>query len=237
MRKTINFIFILLTFVFLSFTPAKAEMSDFLSAIAGMQAAKDIANAEPVILNPEIKQKLKKVYVETSNTSSIGELSTELAKTKIVEGLKSKGYEVVDNPTDAEYLVQVDIDKLNIIKEKKSSFFGSVLGFIGKGALGIAGAVAGAATGDYRVAEIVTGVASSVGSSAGEALGNALDESVAGYNYSYLGSFRVVVTEKYEENSKTYNGKYPLVGDSKDISGTITEDISEKISKIVVEIF
>jgi hypothetical protein len=52
-----------------------------------------------------------------------------------------------------------------------------------------------------------------------------------------LGSFTVVVTEKYNENTKTYNGKYPLFGDSKDIKGTITEDISEKVAKVLVEIY
>ena len=237
MKKTINFILVLLSFIFLSFTPAKADMSEFLSAISGMQVAKDIVNIEPIMLNPEIKQKLKKVYIEAKDTSPTRKASTEAAKTKIADGLKAKGYEIVDNPADAEYIVQINIDKLNVMKEKKSSFFGGLLRSLGSSVLGVAGAFVGASTGNADIAVMAAEVGSSIGSSAGESIGSSLDESVAGYNYSYLGSFRVVVTEKYEGNSKTYNGKYPLIGDSKDITGTITEDISEKISKIVVEIF
>jgi len=232
--KTLTFIIAVLFLV--PFT-AKADMNDFLNAMAGMQAVKDVAKSEPVILNPEAKQKLKKIYVEIKNTSSVSDLSTDLAKTKVTEGLKAKGYEIVDNAEDAEYLLQADINKLNIMREKKSSFFGSILGAVGKGILGVAGAFAGAATGNADIAVMAADVGGSVGSSAGEAVGGALDDSVAGYNYSYLGSFTVVVTEKYNGNTKTYNGKYPLFGDSKDIKGTITEDISEKVAKVLVEIY
>jgi hypothetical protein len=85
--------------------------------------------------------------------------------------------------------------------------------------------------------EIAAKVGSSVGGAVGEAVGDKLDEAVAGYNYTYLGSFVVAVIEKYNGNTKSYNGKYPLFGESKEIKETITEDISEKVSKVLVEIF
>jgi hypothetical protein len=235
--KTVKVLALIITILFLIPFTAKAGVLDFYNALSGMQAVKDVANTQPVILNPEIKQKLKKIYIEIKNTSSVSGLSTEPIKAKVVEGLKAKGYEIVESPDTAEYLVTVDINKLTIMKEKKVSLFGSILSGVGRTALGIAGAFAGAATGNMHLPQIAAQVGSSVGEALGEAVGEKLDEAVAGYNYSYLGSFVVAVIEKYNEDTKTYHGKYPLFGESKEIKGTITEDISEKVSKVLVEIF
>jgi hypothetical protein len=235
--KTVKVLALIITILFLIPFTAQAGLFDFYNALSGMHAVKDVANAEPVILNPEIKQKLKKIYIEIKNTSSVSGLSTEPIKAKVVEGLKAKGYEIVDSPDTAEYLVTVDINKLTIVKEKKVSLFGSILRGVGSATIGIAGAFAGAATGNMHLPEIAAKVGSSVGGAVGEAVGDKLDEAVAGYNYTYLGSFVLAVIEKYNGNTKSYNGKYPLFGESKEIKETITEDISEKVSKVLVEIF
>jgi len=235
--KVVKVLALIITILFLIPFTAKAGVLDFYNALSAMQAVKDVANTQPIILNPEIKQKLKKIYIEIKNTSSVSGLSTEPIKAKVVEGLKAKGYEIVESPDTAEYLVTVDINKLTIMKEKKVSLFSSILSGVGRTALGIAGAFAGAATGNMYLPQIAAQVGSSVGGALGEAVGEKLDEAVAGYNYSYLGSFVVAVIEKYNGDTKTYNGKYPLFGESKEIKGTITEDISEKVSRILVEIF
>jgi len=235
--KAVKVLALIIAILFLIPFVSYADMNDFYNALSGMQAVKDVANAQPVMLNPEIKQKLKKIYIEIKNTSPVSGLSTEPIKAKVVEGLKAKGYEIVENPDTAEYLVTVDINKLTIVKEKKVSLFGSILSGVGSAALGVAGAVAGAATGNMHLPQIAAQVGSSVGEAVGEAVGDKLDEAVAGYNYTYLGSFVVAVIEKYNGDTKTYNGKYPLFGESKQIKGTITEDISEKVSKVLVEIF
>jgi len=235
--KVVKVLALIIAILFLIPFVSYAGMNDFYNALSGMQAVKDVANAQPVMLNPEVKQKLKKIYIEIKNTSPVSGLSTEPIKEKVVEGLKAKGYEIVENPDTAEYLVTVDINKLTIVKEKKVSLFGSVLSGVGSAALGIAGAVAGAATGNMHLPQIAAQVGSSVGGAVGEAVGDKLDEAVVGYNYTYLGSFMVAVIEKYNGDTKTYNGKYPLFGESKQIKGTITEDISEKVSKVLVEIF
>jgi hypothetical protein len=235
--KAVKVLALIITILFLIPFTAQAGMNDFYNALSGMQAVKDVANAQPVMLNPEIKQKLKKIYVEIKNTSSVNGLSTEPIKAKVVEGLKAKGYEIVESPDTAEYLLTVDINKLTIVKEKKVSLFGSILSGVGSAALGIAGAFAGAATGNMHLPQVAAQVGSSVGGAVGEAVGDKLDEAVVGYNYTYLGSFVVAVIEKYNGDTKTYNGKYPLFGESKQIKGTITEDISEKVSKVLVEIF
>lgn len=235
--KGVKVVALITTFTLLIPFTSQAGLFDFYNALSGMHAVKDVANSQPVILNPEVKQKLKKIYVEIKNTSSVSGLSAEPIKAKVIEGLKAKGYEIVESPDTAEYLVTVDINKLTIVKEKKVSLFSNILSGIGSSALGIMGAFAGAATGNMNLPQIAAQVGSSVGGAVGEAVGDKLDEAVAGYNYSYLGSFVVAVIEKYNGDTKTYNGKYPLFGESKQIKGTITEDISEKVSKILVEIF
>jgi hypothetical protein len=235
--KAVKVLALIIAILFLIPFTTQADMNDFYNALSGMQAIKDAANGQPVMLNPEIKQKLKKIYIEIKNTSPVSGLSTEPIKAKVVEGLKAKGYEIVENPDTAEYLVTVDINKLTIVKEKKVSLFGSILGGVGSTVLGVAGAVAGAATGNMHLPQIAAEVGSSVGSVVGEAVGDKLDEALVGCNYAYAGTLVVAVIEKYNEDTKTYNGKYPLFGESKQIKGTITEDISEKVSKVLVEIF
>lgn len=54
---------------------AYAGGEDFLSAIQAMQAMRDVSKSEAIMLNPEAKAKLKTVYVEVSNSSSIKKLA------------------------------------------------------------------------------------------------------------------------------------------------------------------
>lgn len=211
-----------------------ASGEDFLSAMQAMQAMRDISKSEAIMLNPEAKSKLKTVYIEVSNSSSVG-IDTAKIKDAAVKPLTEKGYQVVDTPDTAGYIVQVDLSKLNIIKEKKSNFFGSLFGGIARTMVGTAGAVAGATTGIIG-SQIITQTGSSVGEAVGNAVGSGIDDALSGENYSYLGSVVIQIKEKYT-TEKDYRGQYPLAGNSKEIEGTFTDEIVDKISKIVQNIF
>ena len=58
--KIVKFLASIITILSLIPFTAKAGVLDFYNALSGMQAVKDVANTQPVILNPEIKQNLRK---------------------------------------------------------------------------------------------------------------------------------------------------------------------------------
>ncbi|MEM3370014.1 MAG: complement resistance protein TraT [Candidatus Micrarchaeia archaeon] len=229
-------LFVSLIAVFMIAGVAYAGGEDFLSAMQAMQAIRDVSKSEAIMLNPEAKAKLKTVYVEVSNSSSVG-IDTAKIKDAVTKSLTEKGYQVVDAADNAGYVVQIDLSKLNIIKEKKSNFFGSLLGGITKTTIGIAGATVGALSGTgVAGTQIITQAGSTVGEAVGSAVGSGIDDALSGENYSYLGSVVVQVREKYTE-VKDYRGQYPLAGNSKEIEGTFTDEIANKIKKIVQNVF
>jgi len=232
MRK----LFISLIAVFMIAGVAYAGGEDFLSAMQAMQAIRDVSRSEVIMLNPEAKAKLKTVYVEVSNSSSVG-IDTAKIKDAVTKSLTEKGYQVVETSDTAGYVVQIDLSKLNIIKEKKSNFFGSLLSGIAKTTIGVAGATVGAFSGaGVAGTQIITQAGSTVGEAVGSAVGSGIDDALSGENYSYLGSVVVQVKEKHTE-VKDYRGQYPLAGNSKEIEGTFTDEVASKISKIVQNIF
>ncbi len=111
-------IFISLIAVFMITRVAYAGGEDFLSAIQAMQAMRDVSKSEAIMLNPEAKAKLKTVYVEVSNTSSVN-IEINRIKDAVTKSLTEKGYQIVDAADNAGYVIQIDLSKLNIIKEKK----------------------------------------------------------------------------------------------------------------------
>lgn len=208
---------------------------DFLSAIQAMQAIRDVSKTEAIMLNPEVKSKVKTVYVEVTNSSSVN-LDTANITNAVTTALREKGYEILNDPAQAGYVVQIDFTKLNIIKEKKSNFFGGLLGGIARTVVGAAGAVAGATTGIVG-SQIITQASSHVGEAVGSAVGSGIDNALSGENYSYLGSIVIFVKEKDGTSVKDYRGQYPLAGNSKDIEGTFTDDVVSKTIKIMQNIF
>ncbi|MEM4134678.1 MAG: complement resistance protein TraT [Candidatus Micrarchaeia archaeon] len=215
---------------------AYAGGEDFLSAIQAMQAMRDVSKSEAIMLNPEAKAKLKTVYVEVSNTSSVN-IEINRIKDAVTKSLTEKGYQIVDAADNAGYIVQIDLSKLNIIKEKKSNFFGSLLGGIARTTIGIAGAAVGALSGaGVTGTQIISQAGASVGEAVGSAVGSGIDDALSGENYSYLGSVVIQIKERYTE-VKEYRGQYPLAGNSKEIEGTFTDEIANKITKVVQNIF
>lgn len=230
MRKI--FVFSLIILFLLSVNTFATE--DFLSAIQGMQAIRDVSKTEPIMLDPESKGKIKTVYVEVSNSSNLN-IDLDTIKNSAINVLKEKGYTLCEKPEECGYIVQIDLTKINIIKEKKSSFFGSLLGGIAKTTLGIAGALAGSKYG-INESQIFSQVGASAGEMAGSAIGGNIDNALSGENYSYLGSMLILIKEK-KESQKEYKGQYPLAGNSKEIEGSFTNDLANKISKVIQSIF
>lgn len=222
--------------VFVSSKTTLAGNEDFLSAIQAMQAIRDVSKSEGILLNPEAKANLKTVYVEVSNASTVN-IETDRIKEAVTKAFTEKGYQITEFADSAGYVVQIDLSKLNIIKEKKSSFFGSLFGGIARTTVGIAGATLGAFSGAGVVGtQIISQAGSSVGEAVGNAVGSSIDDALSGENYSYLGSVVIQVKEKYTE-VKEYRGQYPLAGNSKEITGTFTDEIASKIAKIVQNVF
>lgn len=94
---------------------------------------------DTIFLDPVKKMQNRSIYIEVRNTSDLQEVDTNLVKTRLTEKLRAKGYEIVDNPLKAGYILQVNILYMDYYRKtgaKEGALTGAVVG-------GIAGASAG----------------------------------------------------------------------------------------------
>lgn len=120
----------------------------------------DVAMNESIFLSPT--EAPKTIFIQARNTSSNQNITGTFEST-IVSGIQSKGYQVVQKPSEATYILQANIRYLGEWREGMS-FEGTVTG-AGLGAL--AGLGLGAAGGGYKGAAIGSGVGGVIGAGLG----------------------------------------------------------------------
>ena len=139
-----------------------------LSACSGTYEAVEHRNLETevkmsqsIFLDPEIKYANKNIFIEVRNTSDMQDIDFQ----HIIESrLKERGYNIVQNPVDAGYRLQVNVLYIDRSREGLTAEAAAAGGF--------GGAVIGAATG--RGSTRVTGglIGTAVGSLVGAAVGS-----------------------------------------------------------------
>jgi hypothetical protein len=92
--------------------------------------------SDTIFLDPVLKAKNRKVYVHVSNTSDMQEVNPLVLQSLISSRLTAKGYEVVNDPETAGYLVQTNILYMDYYRET-GTHEGAVAGALTGGTLGV----------------------------------------------------------------------------------------------------
>ena len=123
--------------------------------------------SDTIFLDVIKKSKYRNIYVEVRNTSQFQEVDTSALKNAISENLKSKGYNVLTSPEQADYILQVNVlyfDYYRKTAAKEGAFEGALAG-------GLAGAGAG---GRDVEALILAALGAGVGYLGGALVGSAI---------------------------------------------------------------
>lgn len=203
---------------------AFAGVDDAQQAMQSLSMAKQISQTTPLVLDPETKKQINTVYLEVINGSAVA-FDVDMVKKALIDSFTNEGYNVVDSPEQAGYIVQISIGKLTVYQEKSSS---GILSGIGSTLGGLFGLAVGVATGSSAGMQIGSQVGSTVGEKTGEVAENVALDAMLGKKFSYLGVADVNVTESFQEQKKEYKGNYPIVGKGKNIT---VEEFSSQIGK------
>ncbi|MAZ39413.1 MAG: hypothetical protein CMF49_04770 [Legionellales bacterium] len=127
---------------------------------------------DSIFLEP-VPSSMKTVYVETRNTSDQQNLSI---KSYLVSDLQKKGYKIVGSPTQAHYLLQVNILKAGKVEPNKAKM--GVDGTVSGAAVGAtAGAIGGSST-DIAVGAIAGALVGNVANAMFKNIGFIIDTDV-----------------------------------------------------------
>lgn len=65
--------------------------------------------SDTIFLDVTKKTKYRNIYVDVRNTSQFQEVDTNAIFSKLAENLTAKGYKIVNNPEEADYILQVNV--------------------------------------------------------------------------------------------------------------------------------
>jgi len=211
-----------------------AGVEELQHAMQVMQMVKEVTHTQPVILNPLVREKIEKLYLEVISSVPF-QINTELIRQHLMKSFSRAGYTVVDDPVDAGYVVQVNITKFYHAEEKKS---GGFLGAIGAQLGGYAGLVMGAGAGSAIGMQVGSKLGAALGEKAGETVEKTAKEAVMGKVYVYMGVATVNVIENFQGKMKEITGTYPLLGKGKGLVGDIlSEAIARNLDVTLVKSF
>ncbi len=146
--------------------------------------------SDTIFFDPEYKMTHKKIFIDVTNTSNIRKINISNFKQKIASDLQAKGYTIVVDPTQADYILQVNVlyfDHYRKTGAKEGAATGAALG-----------AAAGlAASGDNDVdALIIAAVAAGAGYVGGAVVGKMI------HIDTFAGVVDVQIKEKHEKPIK-----------------------------------
>lgn len=205
---------------------------------------------DTIFLDPVKKAKLKNVYVDVRNTSQLIEVNTENLKNAIAEKIKARGYNIVNDPLQADYILQVNVLYFDYYRKTAAKEAA------GEGA--IAGGLAGAAAGGRDIdALILAALGAGIGYVGGALVGSAIkietfagvvdiqlmeksDNPVTGkvVTAAKQGTSTTIQTEqKYESNYQIYRTKLAVTATQTNLkrdqaAAEITRMLAEQISGI-----
>jgi len=123
--------------------------------------------SDTIFLDVMKKGKYRNIFIDVKNTSQFQEVDTEALKNAIAEELTEKGYNIISNPSGADYILQVNVlyfDYFRKTAAKEAAAEGAIAG-------GVAG---GAAGGDDTTALILAALGAGAGYMGGALIGSAI---------------------------------------------------------------
>jgi len=122
---------------------------------------------DTIFLDPIAKAKNKTVYIAVNNTSDMQEVDTGMLQNLIASRLAAKGYQIVQDPSQAGYIIQANVLYMDYYRQT-GTHEGAITG-------GLAGAGAGALIGQSRDTSIALGlIGGLVGGIGGALIGKAI---------------------------------------------------------------
>jgi len=122
--------------------------------------------SDTIFLDVTKKMKYRNIFIDVRNTSQLQEVNTNDFKEAIAKNLTAKGYNVVSDPSSADYILQVNILYFDYYRKTGAKDVAT------GGA--IAGGVAGAAAGRDTEALILAALGAGVGYVGGALIGSAI---------------------------------------------------------------
>jgi len=197
------------------------------------------------------KAKYRNVYVDVRNTSQLQEVNPEALKQVITEKLRAKGYNVISDPTSADYILQVNIlyfDYYRKTAAKEGAVEGALVG-------GLAGGLAG---GRDVEALILAALGAGAGYLGGALIGSAIkietfagvvdiqimekaDNPVVGkiITQAKQGTSTTLQTEQtYQSQYQTYRTKLAVTATQTNLKRDVaSQEVTEKLSQQIAGIF
>jgi len=156
---------ILVLLIMLSFLGMLSGCATIPEAIEHSSLQIGTKMSDTIFLDPEYKMTHRKVFIDVTNTSNIRKINTTDFKQKIASALQAKGYQVVLSPSDADYILQVNVLYFDHYRQT-----GAREGATEGAALGAAGALAATRANDVDDL-IVAAVAAGAGYTGGAIVG------------------------------------------------------------------
>lgn len=173
------------------FVSSFSGCAQMINAIEHSSMETKVKMTDTVFLDPIKKAKLKTVFVTVTNTSEFQEADAELIKNLITSRLQAKGYQIVDDPDKAGYMIQANLLYMDYYRNTGAKE-GAIEG-------GLIGAGSGALIGQSRDTSIALAILGAMGGSVGGAL---LGKAIKVEKYG-----GVVDVQIYEKTDKPVVGK------------------------------
>lgn len=141
--------------------------------------------SDTIFLDPVKRAKYRNVYIDVKNTSQFQEINTEALKTSIAEKLRNKGYSVINDHGQADYILQVNVLYFDYYR-KTAAGEGAVTGAVTAGG---AGALAGGGDVDRL---ILAAIGAGIGYVGGAVVGSAIKVE------TFAGAVDIQIMEKAE---------------------------------------
>lgn len=183
MRQSIKLKVVALLMIFVFFTSGCAHM---MTAIEHADLQTKLKMTNTIFLDPVNKAKNRTIYVSVNNTSELQEVDTEMLYQLLASKLSAKGYQIVTDPTQAGYIIQINVLYMDYVRQTGTQEGGLT------GAL--AGAAGGALLGQSRDTSIALGlIGGLVGGLGGALIGKAIKVE------TYAGTIDVQIQEKTDK--------------------------------------
>lgn len=156
-----------------------------ITAIEHSDMQTKVKMSNTIFLDPVVKAKNRTVYVSVSNTSDMQEVDTGLLQNLLLSKLAAKGYRSVDDPTQAGYIIQVNVLYMDYVRQTGTRE-GALTGALAAGGLG---AIIGQSKDTSIALGLIGGLVGGVG---GALIGKAIKVE------TYAGSIDVQIQEKTE---------------------------------------
>ncbi|NPV51710.1 MAG: hypothetical protein HPY60_11030 [Candidatus Methanofastidiosum sp.] len=138
-----------------------------LTAIEHSDMQVKLKMTDTIFLDPVLKAKNRTVFIAVNNTSDMQEVDTEMLKNLIAGRLTAKGYQVVQNPDQAGYIIQANVLYMDYVRQT-GTHEGGITG-------ALVGAGTGALVGQSRDTSIALGlIGGLIGGVGGALIGKAI---------------------------------------------------------------